>query len=59
VGERRSEYRILVGKPEERKSLVRPRRRWKNNIKIDLQDVEWRTWTGSIWLRKGTDGGLL
>ena len=37
--ERRGVYRILVGKPEGKSPLLRPRRRWKDNIKIDLQEV--------------------
>jgi hypothetical protein len=37
VEERRSVYRILVGKPGGKKPLGRPRRRWKDNIKMDLQ----------------------
>jgi hypothetical protein len=36
MGETRGAYRALVGKPEERRSLRRPRRRWEDNIKIDL-----------------------
>jgi len=39
MGERRGVYRILVRKPEGKRPLVRPRRRWKDNIKMDLQDV--------------------
>ena len=40
VVERRSLYRVLVGKPERMKPLVRPRRRWEgDNIKMDLQEV--------------------
>ena len=38
--EGRSVYRILVGKPEGKRPLGRPRRRWEDNIKIDLQEVE-------------------
>ena len=38
-GERRGVYRFLVGKPEGRRLLGRPRRRWDDNIKIDLQEV--------------------
>jgi hypothetical protein len=49
----------LVGKPEGRRSLGRPRRRWEANIKMDLREVAWGAWTGSIWLRIGTGGGLL
>jgi len=41
VGERRGAYRDLVGKHEERGSLGRPRRRWEDNIKMDLQEVGW------------------
>jgi hypothetical protein len=37
--ERRGAYRILVGKPEGKKPLGRPRRRWKDNIKMDLQEM--------------------
>ena len=39
MGDRRGVYRVLVGKPEGRRPLERPRRRWENNIKMDLQDV--------------------
>jgi len=38
-GERRSIYRVLVGKPEGKKLLGRPRRKWEDNIKMDLQEV--------------------
>jgi len=41
VGERRTAYRVLVGKPEVSRSLGRPRRRWVDNIKMDLQEVGW------------------
>jgi hypothetical protein len=34
-------YRILVGKPEGKRPLKRPRRRWVNNIKIDLREIGW------------------
>jgi hypothetical protein len=40
-GERIGAYRVLVGRPEGGKSLERPRRRWEDNIKIDLQEVGW------------------
>jgi len=39
VGERRGVYRVLVGKPEGRRPLGRPRHRWEDNIKMDLQEV--------------------
>jgi hypothetical protein len=38
-GERRGAYRALVGRPEGKKKLGRPRRRWQDNIKMDLQEV--------------------
>jgi hypothetical protein len=59
MGERRGAYRALVGKPKGRRPLGRPRRRWEDNIKMDLRQVEWGAWTGSIWLRIGTGGELL
>ena len=39
MGERRVVYRVLVGKPEGKRPLERSRRRWKDNIKMDLQEV--------------------
>jgi hypothetical protein len=39
MGERRGAYGVLVGKPEGRRSLGRPRRRWEDNIKMDLREV--------------------
>jgi hypothetical protein len=59
MGERRGVYRVLVGKPEGKRPLGRPRRRWENNIKMDLQEVGWWVWTGSSWLRIGTGGEYL
>jgi hypothetical protein len=56
--EGRGAYRILVGRPEGRRPLGRPRHRWEDNIETDLQ-VGWGAWTGSIWLSIGTGGGLL
>jgi hypothetical protein len=61
-GERRGAYRSLVGKPEGRRPLGRPRRRWEDNIKLNLferLDGGGGAWTGSMWLRIGTGGGLL
>ena len=39
MGERRGVYRVLVGRPEGKRKHGRPRRRWKDNIKMDLQEV--------------------
>jgi hypothetical protein len=59
MGKRKGACRALVGKPEGRRPLGRPRRRWEDNIKMDLREVGWGAYTGLIWLRVGTDGGLL
>jgi hypothetical protein len=45
MGERRGVYKVLVGKPEEKRLLGKPRRRWEDNIKTGLQEVG--VWTGS------------
>jgi hypothetical protein len=47
MGERRIAYRILVGKPEGRRPLGRHRCRWEDNIKMELQEVEW---VGMYWI---------
>jgi len=59
MGDRRGVYRVLVGKLEGRRQLGRPRRRWEDNIKMELQEVGCGVWTGSSWLRIGTGGGHL
>jgi hypothetical protein len=41
VGEKRNEFRILVGNPEGKRPLGRPRRRWVDNIKMDLREIGW------------------
>jgi hypothetical protein len=42
MGERRTVYRVLVGKLEGKRPLGRPRRRWEDNIKMDYQEAGWR-----------------
>jgi hypothetical protein len=62
MGDKRNVYRLLVGKPEEKRPLRRPRRRWVDNIRMDLGEVECGDvvmWTGFVWLRIGTGGDLL
>jgi len=51
MGERISAYRVLVGKPEGKRPLRRPMRRWEDNIEMDLQKVGWRCRTALIGLR--------
>jgi len=55
----RGTYRVSVGKHEGRRPLGRPKHRWQDNIKINLQEMGWRAWTKSKWLRIGTGGWLL
>jgi hypothetical protein len=50
MGERRCVYRVLVGKPKGKRPLRRPRRRWNDNIKMNLKEVGYGIWTGLIWL---------
>jgi len=56
VGEERGVYRVLVGKPEGKRPLGRPRSRWVDSIGMDLQKWDVGVWTGSSWLRIGTGG---
>ena len=53
MGEGRGIYRVLVRKPEGKRPMGRPRRRWEDNIKMALQEG---VWTGSSWLRIGAGG---
>jgi hypothetical protein len=48
MGDKRTAYRLLVEKPEGRRSLGRPRRRWVDNIRMDLGEVGWSDvdWNG-------------
>jgi hypothetical protein len=41
MGEKRNAYKVLVGKPESKRPLGRPRRRWVDNIKMDLSEIGW------------------
>jgi hypothetical protein len=51
MGEKRNTYRLLVGKPEGKRRLGRPRRRWVDLVEVGCGDV--------VWLRTGTGGELL
>jgi hypothetical protein len=61
MGEDRGVHRVLVGKPEGKRQLGRPRRRWEDNIKMDLQEVGGGAVVEAGWicLKIGTGGGHL
>jgi hypothetical protein len=52
MGEKRNAYKILVGKPEGKRPLGRPRRRWVGNIKIYLREIGW---DGMDWIDLAQD----
>jgi hypothetical protein len=57
MGERRNAYKILAGKLEVKSPLVRPRRRWENNIRMDLWEIGWEV-VDWIHLSQDTVAGL-
>jgi hypothetical protein len=59
MGEERDVHRVLVGKPDGKRPLGRPRRRREDNIKMDFQKVGGSGGNGSNWLRLGAGGGHL
>jgi hypothetical protein len=59
MGEGRGVYRVLVGRSEGKRPLGRPRRRWEDDIKMDLREIRVDRRTGFSWLRIGSSGGLL
>jgi hypothetical protein len=59
MGEGRGVYRVLVGRPEGKRPLGRPRHRWKDNIKMNPREIGIDGQTGFDWLRIGCIGGLL
>jgi hypothetical protein len=52
MGETRNAYRTLVGKPEGKRPLGRPRRRWVDNIKMELREIRW---DGVDWIELAQD----
>jgi hypothetical protein len=52
TGEKKNAYRILVRKPEGKRPLARPRRRWEDNIKIHLRQIRWG---GMDWIHLAQD----
>jgi hypothetical protein len=59
MGGQRNVYRVLVGKPEGKRPLGRPRLRWEDGIRMDLREIGLGVWIGFDWLRTGTGDGLL
>jgi hypothetical protein len=58
MGEDRKMYKGLVGKPEGRRPLGRPRRRWEDGVRMDLREIGWGVWIGFYWLRIVNGGEL-
>jgi hypothetical protein len=60
MGEERNVYKVLVGKPEGKRPLGRPRRRWEHGLKEwILGRLAWGMWIQLDWLRIGTGGEIL
>jgi hypothetical protein len=57
--EDRKVYKVLVGKPEGKRPLERPRRRWEDGIRTNLREIGLGVWIGFDWLRIGASGGML
>jgi hypothetical protein len=56
MGEKRNIYRLLVGEPEGRRPLGRPRHRWIDNIKMDLSEIGVGVVDWMVWFGKGAVG---
>jgi hypothetical protein len=54
----RGAYRVLVGNPEEKRPIGRPRPKWEDNIKMELEEVGWGARTALLCVRIGTGRGL-
>jgi hypothetical protein len=59
MGEERKVYKVLVGKPEGKRPLGRPRRRWEDGIRMNLRETGLGVWIGFDCLKTWTGGGLL
>jgi hypothetical protein len=59
VEEVRNAYSVLAGKSESKNGFERRRRRWEDNIRMDIREQSGKVWTGCICLRTGTSGGFL
>jgi hypothetical protein len=59
MGEGRNVYRVLVEKPQAKRPLGRPRRRWEDGMKMDLREIFGGVLSGFTWLRIGIVGGAV
>jgi hypothetical protein len=59
MGKERKVYKVLMGMPEGKRPLGRPRRRWEDVVRMDLREIGLGVWIGFGWLRTGTGSGLL
>jgi hypothetical protein len=57
MGEKTQLYKVLVGKPEGKRPLGRPRPRWEDGIRMDLEEIDWDVWIGFswLWIRAGSE----
>jgi hypothetical protein len=59
MGEERKVYKVLVGNPEGKRPLGRPKRRREDGIRMHLEEIGLGVWIGLDWLRTGSDDGML
>jgi hypothetical protein len=59
MGEKRNLCKIFVGKPEGKRPLGRPRRRWEDGIRMNLREIGWGVWIGFHWVMITAGGELL
>jgi hypothetical protein len=59
MGEERKVYKVLVGKPEGKRPLGRPRRMWEDGVRMDLREIGLGVWLGFDWLRTWTFASVL
>jgi hypothetical protein len=59
MGDRRKVCKVLLGKPEGKRPLGRPRHRWEDGIRMDLGKTGWGVWSVFNWLRIGAGNSLL
>jgi hypothetical protein len=59
MGQMINVYKLLLGKPDGKRLLGRPRGGWEDNIGMHLTEINGKVWIGCIWIRIGTSGGPL